>query len=375
MTELYVIAAALPPQLDGIGDYTAHFAAEIAKSMTVTVLTGGGAVHAPVPGATVKQAFSADRPPSVWRIAKELETNRPGWALLQYNPFSYGRWGLNLHLPRVMRWIKRRRPDMKFALMVHEPFVPIINAKFAVMATWQRWQLRHLGLSADIIFFSIDPWVQRFRSWFPGKPVLHLPVSSNIPHVPCSRQEARARLGIADETIVLGLFGTAHTARLLERARSAAQAVRQSGRDLRVLYIGPHGSAVCAALESVSVITDGALPADEVSRRFAAMDVYLVPLIDGVSTRRTSLMTALQHGVATVGTRGPLTDDMLARQDGRAFLLADVGAPAGFNAHVMRLVDDVPFRERVARDGQRLYHSEFTWPRIAGRFLTDLQEV
>lgn len=371
--DVQIIAAALPPQLDGIGDYTANIAKELAKSQTVSILTDMGTAYDRIEGSTIVPTFSVNNTQSIWNILDRVRTDVPDWILLQYNPFSYGRWGLNLQLPRVIRHIKRRCPGTKFALMVHEPFVPAINAKFAVMATWQRWQLWRLGRSADVVFFSIDPWARRFRSWFPDKPVLHLPVGSNIPHVACSRYEARARLGIADETLILGLFGTAHTARLLERVRGAAQAVRQSERDCRVLYIGPHGSEVRKALPGVPVITDGPQPADEVSRRFAAMDIYLVPLMDGISTRRTSLMTALQHGIATVGTRGPLTDEMLARQDGSAFLLADVGDSADFNARVMRLVDDVPLRECLAHEGRRLYQSEFTWPRIADRFLSSLQ--
>jgi len=113
-----------------------------------------------------------------------IETDTPDWLLLQYNPFSYGRWGLNLDLPLVIRDIKRRQPFIRIALMGHEPFVPISNWRSAIMTTWQRWQLWMLGRSADVVFFSIQPWARKFQTWWPNKPVLHLPVGSNIPRLP-----------------------------------------------------------------------------------------------------------------------------------------------------------------------------------------------
>lgn len=363
-----MIAAALPPQLDGIGDYTANLAAELAKSVCVTVLTGQEAHYCPIPGVAIEPTFSARHTRSVWRIAERAAADRPDWALLQYNPFSYGRWGLNLHLPLVMRALRKNLPGTRIAVMVHEPFVPVINARFAIMTTWQRWQLWMLGRNADVLFFSIEAWAKRFAQWFPGKPVSHLPVGSNIPRVPIPREEARSRLGIRDEAVVLGLFGTMHGSRLLDRVRGAAEAVCGTGREALLLYMGPQGPAVRRALGGIATITDGPLPPEEVSRRFAAVDVYLTPFIDGVSTRRTSLMTGLQHGVATVGTHGALTDTLLSEQNGCALLLADVNDPEGFNSHVLRLMEDKGFRQALGRAGQGLYENQFAWRRIAQRW-------
>jgi len=372
--KIHIIAAALPPLLDGIGDYTAHLAAELAHSATVTVLTGAPA-PAPIPGVRVERAFSPDASRSVWSLVSRVAEDRPDWVLLQYNPFSYGRWGLNLHLPRVMRRIKRDAPGTRFALMVHEPFVPLITPQFAVMGTWQRWQLWRLGRAADVVFFSIDFWQRGFRRWFPGKPLVHLPVGSNIPHVPISRSEARARLGIRDDAVVLGLFGTAGSGRMLERAASALNALRAANVPARLLYVGPHKEAICAALGSKDIIADGPFPADEVSRRLSAMDIYLAAYIDGVSTRRGAFLAALQHGVATVGTRGPLTDAMLEREDGRAFLLADVAAPEAFPAAVSSLATNAEQRQRLGQGAQQLYSRDFAWECIAKQLHSALTQA
>ena len=361
--KIHIIAAALPPLLDGIGDYTACLAAELAKSATVTILTGVPS-PTPIPGVRIETVFSADNPASIKGIVDFVKTNPPDWVLLQYNPFSYGRWGLNLHLPEAMRRLRRVAPGIKLAVMVHEPFVPIITPQFAVMATWQRWQLWRLGTSADLVFFSIDPWAQRFQKWFPSKPVVHLPVGSNIPRVPITRTEARTRLGITDETVVLGLFGTATSGRMLDRVQASLAALRSAGIPSLLLYIGPHKAAICAALGSENILADGPFPAEEVSRRLSAIDICLAAYIDGVSTRRGAFMAALQHGLATVATRGPLTDNLLEHEDGQSFLLADVNAPEQFQAEVLRLAKDSALRNQIGQAGQRLYMKEFAWASV-----------
>lgn len=364
--KLHIIAAALPPQLDGIGDYTANLAAELARSAIVTVLTGAQTPD-PIPGVRIETVFSADEPRTVWNLVSRVTADKPDWVLLQFNQFSFGKWGLNPYLPLAMRQIKRRCPQTRFAWMAHEDFVPVISWKFAVMTTWQRWQFWMLGRTADVIFFSIDPWVHQYRRWFPGTPIVHLPVGSNMPRVAITREEARARLGIAEDTLILGLFGTAHSSRLLNLIRAAVQAVYDENPNVLALYIGPHRAAVCEALQGLPVRAEGPFDADEVSRRFAAMDIYLVPITGGVSTRRTSLMTALQHGIPTVSTFGVQTDQMLLSENEKSFLLTDVDAPDAFTGAVLRLAKDRALQQKLGQQGEQLYNQEFAWEKISGR--------
>ena len=256
--------------------------------------------------------------------------------------------------------------------MVHEPFVPPTDTKLIVMSTWQRWQLWQLGRTADVLFFSIDTWAQRFRRWFPNTPVHHLPVGSNIPQTTITREEARQRLGIAEGTLVLGLFGTAHVSRLLNFVQSATEAICRTGQAVMVLYMGPHGQVVREALGSVPLIADGPLAAEEISRRFAAIDINLSPYSDGVSTRRGAMMAALQHGVATVGTAGCNTDAMLREQNGKALLLANVDNLEEFNQQVAMLASDTAKRAAFGIAAHSLYTREFAWDKIGKQLLDAL---
>ena len=371
--KLHIISAALPPQLDGIGDYTAHLAAELARSLDVTVLTGMPD-PAPIPGVRVETAFSAADPRSVWQLVDRVAQDEPDWVLLQYNPFAYGHRGLNLHLPRVMQTIRRGSFGTKFALMVHEPFVPVLDLKHAVMTTWQRWQLWQLGRSADVLFFSIEPWMRKFQRWFSNRPVRCLPVGSNIPHVPTDRAAARAALGIESETVVLGFFGTAHNSRLLPWVRGAAQAVAASGRPVQVLYVGPDQEVMGQVLAGLPLLMTGALTGEDVSRHFVAMDMHLSPFVDGISTRRGSFLTGLQHGLPTVGTYGYNTEAALQAQNGHMYLLTDAHSPEAFYAQVQTLAHDPDLRARLGEQARGLFAERFAWDKIAAQLLNVLED-
>lgn len=373
--KLLIVSPTLPPRLDGIGDYTARLAAELADRVETTVVTDSGAVADPIRGVTVLPAFSTNRRRSVRALLALAREEQPDWLLLQYNPFSYGRWGLNLHLPLVLGSIRRRMPRTRIAVMFHELFTPLTSLRFAVMSSWQRAQLRALGRSADRIFCSTENWTKRLASWFPGTELIHLPVGSNIPHIELGKEEARARLGLEPDGLVLGLFGTAHPSRMLGLTRNAVEAVLRQGHDAVVLYVGPDSPALEREFAGIPLLTTaGAAAADEVSRRLAAMDVHLVAFIDGVSTRRGTLMAGLQHGVPTVGTLGHSTDGILLDAAEEALLLAPVDAPADFSQSLIGLVGDVDLRQRVGVSGRRLYEREFDWPVTSKRLLEALAE-
>jgi len=386
-----LICAALPPQMDGIGDYSANIAAELARptrGTLVTILTsrerGGSLVqHAPIPGVAIESVFDPGIPRSVLCITDAIKTSKqpPNWLLLQYNPFSFGRWGVNPYLAAMVRQVQQIRPQTRFALMIHEPFVRFTNARSVPLAAWQRAQLFALGRQADVVLVSIEPWRRELAAWFGAERTVHLPVGSNIGRVAITHRAARERLNIPPVALVLGLFGAAGRGRTLETLRRSVNALTNAcpERPVRVLTIGPDDTAVQNALAGAGARGDvtiiaagGLLDADEVSRRFAAMDICLAPYVDGVSTRRTSLMTALQHGVAVVGTRGHTTDPLLENEDGRAFLLAGARDPDTFAAHVVRLADDAGLRARLAGAGERLFETHFTWKRITALLMETL---
>jgi glycosyltransferase involved in cell wall biosynthesis len=283
-------------------------------------------------------------------------------AVVQYNPFMYGRWGFAPGLPLMLA---RRRPQT-LALMVHEPYVPLSDWRSAVMGGWQRAQLLALRLECDVVFTSIEAWAARFARGRPRRPTFHLPVGSNLPDKRDARQAERARLGLADDTLVLAAFGTGHPSALTRYVVAAANEVAAEDIQLTLLNLGAGAPPLHGLDSRIAVHQPGWQPPDELARLLGAADVFLAPFVDGVSTRRSTVMAALQHGLAVLGTDGPLTDGLLRRAPD-ALVLVPVARPDVFSRAAARLACSVDGRRSLAERGRALYEQTFDWPVLASR--------
>lgn len=367
-----LVFPALPPALDGIGDHTTHLANGLSDHCDVRILTAQSDAT-PIPGVQIAPVFSIDRPWGVHGIVDAVAEDPPDWLVLQFNQFSYGRWGFNPFLPHALKRIRRAAPETRIAWIAHEDFVPATSLKFALMRLWQRWQFQALGGLADQIFFSIAPWVDTYSPWFDGTPVHHLPIGSNMPYVDEDSSELRSILGL-DAPFVVGLFGTLR-ARLLDNVAAALTALQRHATDVVLLYIGPDGPALRETLPDLPLLDAGRLPADAVSRHLPLMDLHLTPFIDGVSTRRGSFMAGLQHGVPTLATEGELTDRLLRRLDGHAFMLSPRNDADAFARAALTLHDNPEYRQRLGRNGKRLYNDRFSFDVTVPAFLDILADA
>jgi glycosyltransferase involved in cell wall biosynthesis len=291
--------------------------------------------------------------------------------VLQYNPFLFGKWGFAPWLPaKLWRW--RRAADTQLALMVHEPYVPMLNWKWVLMGAWQRAQLEAARLGVDVVFASIEAWAGLLQARRPVRPTFHLPVGSNLPDRRDARVAARERLRITD-TVVLASFGTNHPSRLPEYIVHAANDVSEAVGDVLLLNLGTgtlHGGSLSA---SVRLYEPGRLPEDDLATWLSAADLFLAPFADGVSTRRSSVMAALQHGLPVVGTDGYLTDGILRRSTA-ALRLFPVDRPDLFAEAVVELAKAPDERLAAARAARALYEASFDWPVLARRLLDGVTE-
>jgi glycosyltransferase involved in cell wall biosynthesis len=291
--------------------------------------------------------------------------------VLQYNPFSHGRRGFAPGLALAMLRMRCRRSRPTIALMVHETFVDAKNWRWRLMRIWQRTQLRALQLAADLVLCTIERWSDDLRRSWPPAPVHHLPVASNLPDRRDQRQAGRARLGVRADALVLCTFGLDHAGRLTDYILDAAAAVARGGRPVLLLALGTGRRRREPIAPGVTLDVPGFLGDSEAAGLLAAADMFLAPFQDGVSTRRTTVMAALQHAVAVVGTDGHLTDDQLRRATDAMRLVA-VADRDGFVAAVCALADSTDDRRALAAAGRRLYEDSFDWPVLVDGLLTAL---
>lgn len=217
--------------------------------------------------------------------------------------------------------------------------------------------------AASRVWTTIPAWEKRLRPYALGrKNLFHwLPVASNIPIVddPTGVSLIRSRYAGADvETPIVGHFGTydRNTADLLLRS---IPALLQNGRKTSVLLLGRGSTSMRDQLirEHPVIANDlhatGELDAADLSLHLGACDLMFQPYIDGVSSRRTTIMAQLSLGLPVVTTAGSLTEPLWA--ESRAVALTPAGDVSGIVEATNRLLGDEPERKRLAALARALY--------------------
>lgn len=287
----------------------------------------------------------------------------PPWVILQYNPFSYGRWGFAPSLVSDVYAVQKRLAPRPFALMVHEAWVDVHDAKSALIGGYQRVQLRCLTRRANIVMATTQSMAHDL-----GTRSVHVPVASNIDPVNTSYETARVRLRIGS-SVVIALFGRSNPSRALAHAEAAVDAIGERiGREnLLVMNLGADAPALRVHPDT-HVLTPGGIDAVRLSLHLRASDLMLLPFTDGLTTRRTTLMAALAHGVPVLGLRGRATDDVLVRHQEILGLtpLNDIDA---YSRTAAELANNPGMLRCRGESGRRLYVEEFDWPHVARRVM------
>jgi glycosyltransferase involved in cell wall biosynthesis len=250
-------------------------------------------------------------------------------------------------------------------MMVHEAFVPIDSAKTLVMGTWQRLQLRALILTVDVVMVTTSSWIRLLP---PACGATAIPVGSNLPDRRDRRQQSRLALGIESDQLVLASFGSDHPSFLLDHVVAAANAVAVTCGSVKLLCLGAGTRPVSGLDPRVELYRPGRQGGDELATDLSACDVYLSPFSDGLSTRRTTLVAALQHGLPVVGTYGSRTEPELRCED-RAILWTPANDPTRFADAAREMAGDPGLRHRCAVAARELYDHTFAWDLIARRVL------
>lgn len=300
-------------------------------------------------------------------VAAAAAWDRPAWVALQYNPFRYGRAGFAPALGRDA--LRLKRAGVPLVVMVHEAWVKMVDPRATLIGAWQRRQLRALVRLADATTTSTEVLAREI-----GHASVHVPVAANIAPVPATGAQARRLLGL-DDVLTVTLFGRAHPSRALDHAEAAIGVLARShgGEKLAVLNLGADAPRPKVP-SGVKVVSPGRQDERALSLGLSASDVVLLPFIDGVSTRRGTLMAALAHGRAVVGLAGENTDSILAAHRD-AITLTPVGDRDAFTRAVLNLAVDPDRRRALGDAGRRLYEANFDWPVLAAKVIGVLDAI
>jgi hypothetical protein len=347
---LALLAACNGTEADGIRDYTRKLLGSLREDELDAELFEW------TDGAPHRESGSRQSNPTA------IELEAMDVLILQYEPFSFGRWGFAPDLALFLARLRRKCPRPRIAVMFHETYVPMKNLRWTLMGGWQRAQLVAIQAAADVQLCSIQRWTERLQKTALGRPVHHLPVASNLPDARADRTRVRRSLTEDADTVVLSCMGLRHPGRLQQEVLTCAREAGTVASAVLLLDLGPGVSSTTRLAENVELRATGFLTAEDLAGHIAASDVFLAPYMDGVSTRRTSVMAALQHGVPVVGTTGHLTDDLFIRARDVLLVPPDRLVPA-----VAYLVGEPESRARLGAAGRRLYEAYFDWPVLVQR--------
>ncbi|HTS47011.1 MAG TPA: glycosyltransferase [Bryobacteraceae bacterium] len=373
----HIISPEYPPQMGGVGDYVYLLANELAETGDeVQVWCAGPDVPAGGhPGVKVRPLLGRLNPGDLLRVGRELNGfSKPRFILLQWVPHAYGWRSMNVAFC-VWIWIRARWAGDDLGIMVHEPFLSFWEGSWRQNAAALVHRLMTVLLlnAAQRAWVSTPRWEKAWKPYALGRrvPFSWLPLPSNVPvsGETAAVEELRARYAPAGERIVghFGTFGYPITPML----EWIVPRLLGTGNNSVMLFIGPKGleckeKIVRAAPELATRIhATGAISARDarLSALLAACDLMIQPYPDGVSSRRTSLLAPLAHGVPIVTTYGPSTEPLWRETEAVAMVAPE--DLEGFVGQARRLLADQAARQRAAQAARMVHQRYFVIQRIA----------
>jgi glycosyltransferase involved in cell wall biosynthesis len=289
---------------------------------------------------------------------------------------------LCVHFPplgRGLRRGKKRRPPV--AVTFHDLKFPYIFPKAGPLRHWVVTLMARYA-DAAIVTNQADQLALQARR---VDDVHRIPIGSNIaPTLPhgYDRDAWRAKLNLIPGDFLLGFFGFFNARKGVETlVRALAHLINQCPNvpTYHLLFIGGTTGSSDATNQAyaqhiTSLITElsltervhytGFVPATEVSAAFKAVDLCVLPYVDGISFHHGTLMAALAHGRPILSTEPPV--DLPELVPGENVWLVPREDPAALADAIRTLAGQPERRRRLAQGAARL-STEFTWDRIARR--------
>lgn len=367
MARFAIITGEYPPQRGGVADYT--------KIVGQALVEAGDEVEiwaplsedllAPTNGApSIHRVRGKFNPRNLMFLSRALEKQKPHRVLVQYAPHAFGFKAMNL--PFCL-WVMKARRRHHVWVMFHEVAFPIHREqpiRYNALGAVNRIMAGLLARSAERIFVSTPSWNTLLKGISPSAVDAEwLPVPSAVSRCRdrCDYGWMRQRYASGNR-ILIGHFGTygRPTSIILSEVLPR---VLKTLVDTSVVLVGNgsrafSGELICQnkALES-RIHGAGFLPPHELSHLIAACDLMVQPYSDGVSTRRTTVMAALNHAKPVVTTMGELTEAIWAQSGAVALTRSD--DREGLASLITTLVADRDERRRLSRAGYSFYRERF----------------
>jgi glycosyltransferase involved in cell wall biosynthesis len=376
-----------PPMQGGIADHTLHLAKNLVSlGETTSVLISRRWEQYQGKSDVIGTPVNPLVPGWGWRcwpaISGYLADHQPDILHIQYQAAAFDLGGWVNWLPWYLR---RKKRHTKIVTTFHDLRIPYLFPK-AGPARW-RSVLALARYSHGVICTNQEDMhrlSQISRKWPQAPKIMHIPLGSNVePRPPANfdRTVWRATYGVTEKTLLLAYFGFLNESKGAEELIQTVSNLRQNKVDAHLLLIGgdvghadPTNAAYAGKVDTLIRKLDltpvihrtGYVSAEEVSANLLAADAVVMPYRDGVSFRRTTLISALRHGCPIVSTY-PATPSFYPEISAdENMLLAEPGNVESLTHCIAQLDNNTTLRESLSA-GARKLGNMFEWSEIAGQ--------
>lgn len=258
------------------------------------------------------------------RVNEELRDFKPEALVVAYVPLGFAprTGGIS---PAFTLWCTQLRNQLEASLLLiaHEVCLPIADhwgrreLKLALLGAAQAAQFEVLARCFDSIAFSHEAsrqiWANRIGKLQSRMHTIR--ICSSIPKVVSSNPAAElASSGYSVPRHTLLFFGSGHPSVSFEYVEAALVELIKVEPEARLVVIGLDAAKLRKIRPTLADFGErvqalGFVPARAVSLWFQVADLVLLPFVDGVNARKTTVMAALQHGCALATTRGVNTQE------------------------------------------------------------------
>jgi glycosyltransferase involved in cell wall biosynthesis len=375
MKTWHIITCEYPPQIGGVSDYTCLLAQKLHGA--------GDKVHVWAPGCASEPSekeeggvhvhrslgdFSKPHLSATEERISQIDKNRPRTFLVQWVPHGYGKRAMNMGF---CRWLEHLvKYGNRLELMVHEPYLESGQGswKQRIVAQVHRRMIRIVLKASSRVYMSIPAWERYLGPYAPSdREMVWLPIPATVRVVNDVRATSARRRRIGEHSLILGHLGT-YSKTIAAVLGPALISILRAVPNAHSLLLGSGSEPFAVLLKAQApelenrIHAAGLLTREDLSHHLSACDLMLQPFPDGLSSRRTSLMNALAHGVPVVSSSGHLTEELWEVSGGVA--LAATGAAPDLAEACIQLLTDSAKRNELAKRGTALYHLHFDWPNV-----------
>ncbi len=377
--KIAILCPEYPPHPGGVADHCAKLAAELSRqNCKIKIFTSENSPteQDSISFQTVSRPWDTKK---IDKIIEHLKIWDPDYVLIQYVPYLYSPHFYGIQ-PLLPFWIKKIKSQTgcPVALIAHELHYPIgITPDRLLIGTSQFAQFLGLVLISDHVFFSYETPYQNYKKMIPWKKSSFswLPVGANIEP---SKEKFKLDLKIENKKFMLQ-FGGNHPTRLFDYTFQALEEANKKSHT-ELYFIGISNQEIQPLIEKskfrhlhTHIHALGYLSADETSYYIQKSNLILAPFLDGISTRRGSVMAAFAHGKPVITTRGYFTDQSL---DWEQFcMITDAKDPRLFSQTAAEVLFSPEKLKKLSEAALKKYQNSFSWPVIGIEIIQKLRGI